>query len=293
MEKKPKNWTIVLNFSPEQWSPLDRFTKFHRTTYSIEQPAEIALRGIGTHLSKANIFYGLAVAIAPRIIEDDKEVEANGYSPAIRSKEITSLVESVFCELYSSLDCMCRVLGGVFNNNRGVPKKSAHRFFDRAGRGNSVIDLPEGIRTALANASFYNSLEKIRTSITHYDGGTCCLDKSTGKIFYILPEPLKGERSDKLDDIFGYLCKLSQQIVQIYYNVFSELNKTLKDCETEQICCISYGRVYMRRVLPSEAVDFHSGTCDSYRWFEKPENPKCPFLGKCGAYSRAKQGSPH
>lgn len=288
--KTQRNTVNLVQFLPEQWPQWIRFTKFYSTTYCLGQPPRNALRGIDSHLIKANTLYKLAVHHAPNILEDEKDVQACGYSPATRSKEITALLESVFCELYSSLDCMSKVLGNIYAGRRGVPKKSTHRFFERSIEEGSILEIPEGVRATLANASFFQSLQTIRTSIAHYDVGMCFFDKSSEMISYMCPAPLAGNRNGLVADVFGHIFKRSEDIVKLLNAVFAELNASLCDHVTEQMCGFFGGRPYTRLVRPSEAVDFHGGICKSHDWFEKPQNPRCPFADRCGAYSRVQRG---
>jgi hypothetical protein len=48
------------------------------------------------------------------------------------------------------------------------------------------------------------------------------------------------------------------------------------------------GRMLMRHVDPTDEINFASGTCFSYQWFEQPDAPICPFVGHCGAYARTR-----
>lgn len=50
------------------------------------------------------------------------------------------------------------------------------------------------------------------------------------------------------------------------------------------MCGMVEGRLLHRYVDPSKPLDFNSGRCGSWIWFELPENPTCPFKEFCGAY---------
>ena len=86
------------------------------------------------------------------------------------------------------------------------------------------------------------------------------------------------------EDVFSYVDVLETQINRFLGRVFRCLNDTLSDDEVRQICGVFGGRLYTRYVRPGEAVDFDSGRCDAFRWFEKPDNPTCPLKDDCGAY---------
>ena len=73
--------------------------------------------------------------------------------------------------------------------------------------------------------------------------------------------------------------------------VFNELVSTLEDKEIKLICGTYKGRFYERFISIESLKDWQSGTCYSYKWFEKDENPVCPIKDSCGAYARAKKTS--
>ena len=84
----------------------------------------------------------------------------------------------------------------------------------------------------------------------------------------------------------AFVTSLRDHVSDFLGRVFRELNQNLEDSEAWQMCGIFYGRIYHRLVRPSKAVDFHSGRCGAYEWFELEENPTCPFVDSCDAYKR-------
>jgi hypothetical protein len=54
----------------------------------------------------------------------------------------------------------------------------------------------------------------------------------------------------------------------------------------QQTCGFVEGRILLRYLDPTEPLTFNSGQCFAYQWFERPENPTCPFVETCGAYQR-------
>jgi hypothetical protein len=68
--------------------------------------------------------------------------------------------------------------------------------------------------------------------------------------------------------------------------IFHILNGTLKATPVQRVCGFVEGRLLMRCVDPTEPLTFNSGRCFAHRWFDRPENPTCPFVEHCGAYQR-------
>jgi hypothetical protein len=82
---------------------------------------------------------------------------------------------------------------------------------------------------------------------------------------------------------------LSNAVNVFLGEIFRFLNSELVDDEVWQLCGIFSGRIYSRFVSPKDANDFNSGKCDAYKWFEKEDNPTCPFVDSCEAYKRVKR----
>jgi hypothetical protein len=97
------------------------------------------------------------------------------------------------------------------------------------------------------------------------------------------------QRALVIEDVIAKLVEFRDTINAFLGCVFTEINQELEDLETDQMCGVFNGRFYERSVKPSEAVDFHGGRCKSHEWFDKSENPACPFKDRCDAYTRVKE----
>jgi hypothetical protein len=96
----------------------------------------------------------------------------------------------------------------------------------------------------------------------------------------------EGDEITHIPDVFAVVDEHFQNVNLFLGQVFSGLLATLKDDEVQQICGFFGGRVYVRKVRPSEAKSVQSGFCESFQWFELPENPCCPLAASCEAYTR-------
>lgn len=112
----------VRTFVPEQWGQIDLFRKFHPGTHQLDKKTRKALSGVGNHLSKGILLHDLAMKMAPNLKIDRQEMETRGYSPALYARELSAVVESIFLELYSSVDCARRVVTFIYKRCRGVPE---------------------------------------------------------------------------------------------------------------------------------------------------------------------------
>jgi hypothetical protein len=285
---------FVIFFDPESMGAVTRFRYFAHTTYRFRKETQDALRGIEGHFQKYLILRGLAERLIPTLREDMIELKERGYSPAKHSKELAALIETIFCELYSSLDCMREVVRAVFRSlgrkpPQGIPKAKTSKLFSNAAQGKLDPGIPNAIATALTEAhnTWFPQLRGIRTQVTHFDIGSCRI-AGDEKVSYVHFGLGSRERAFMIEDVFGRLTEFEIQVNELLGVVFTELLKTLQDIPTEQICGFFEGRLYQRLVSPREAVDRNSGICLSYKWFEQHDLPTCPLANSCGAYAPAK-----
>lgn len=276
----------VLTFAPEQWGQLERFSKFYAATFPLSVIGKRSVSGAVNHFHKAFVLKSLATKLASNIELDRQELEENGYTPAVNARELSAVIESIVTELYSSLDCTRKVLSEIYKKYRGVPD-STRKFFQNANAGKFDSEFPEFLLDAIKEAKWYPKLQKFRDELTHSDIGSCHLDKETDKIFYMHTGLGEKDKSLVIDDIFIKIEEFVNNVNTFTEKVFWFLNQQLKDEEIFQMCGIFYGRIYSRYVSPHNATDFNSGRCDAYRWFEKEDNPSCPFMKTCGAYKNA------
>lgn len=275
----------VICFAPEHWGTLERFHHFYSKTYSFDKDTQKALSGTVNHFRKVETLLRIAKQHKPMLMEDRKQIEQYGYTPAYRSKELAALIESIIQTLYSSVDCTRKVVTFIYKGHRGV-KQSTRKFFNAVANGNVADTVPMEIREAFAKAQWYNKFRKLRDALTHSDIGSCHLDEATQIVFYMHTSLEINNKTLIIDDIFNYVETLIGEVNMFNGKVFHFLNQTLQDEEISQICGIFNYRFYSRWVRPNEAVNFNSGRCDSFKWFEKDENPACPFAGTCQAYER-------
>lgn len=278
----------LLYFSPEHWGEVERFFQFWTTTYSFDSMTQKRLRGVVGHYSKAGYLFELAKRLTPNLGLDAKQLEKHGYSPAHNSKELAAVIESVFCEQYSVLDCCRAVLLGVFPNHKGI-KKSTRSTFQKAHKGELDNKVPAPIRDAIANTrDWYPNLLRLRDELTHSNVGSCHRDDKTVIVIYMHDGLGTPSKSLIIEDVFADLKMYFDKINELLGLVFRELNRTLNDKPIELMCGIFGGRFYHRVVRPSEAIDTNGGSCKSYQWFDLEEHPDCPLKDNCQAYIRAK-----
>jgi hypothetical protein len=266
---------------------MERFQHFYAATYTFDADTQKALPGAANHLNKALILLQIARQHAAKLPEDRAQLREHGYTSAQRGRELSALIESILLDLYSSLDCTRKVVTFLYQKHRGV-KKTTRKFFKAIAAGKVDDKVPKEIRDAFASAAWYDDFRRIRDALTHSDIGSCHLDEKNGKVFYMHVGLGRDNKALVIDDIFAHIEDLVTQINQFMGKVFNCLNRELKDDEVWQMCGIFDGRVYSRWVRPNEAKDFNSGRCDAFKWFEKDENPDCPFMGECHAYRRRK-----
>jgi hypothetical protein len=273
----------LISFTPEQWGQLERFMRLHSGTFKFTPTTQRALSGAYNHFRKALTFKSLAVKLIPNLEIDEKELEANGYSSARNSKELSAVIEGIILELYSSIDCSRKVITEIYGKYRGIPD-STRKLFQNTFDDKIDERIPEFLRKTIKEANWYTPFRKIRDELTHSDIGSCHRDTKTGKIFYMHSGFQVKGKTLIIEDIFGQIEKDFSNTNEFLGKVFAHLNTLLSDEEIWQMCGIFGGRIYSRFIIPSKVVDFNSGRCDAFRWFENEPDHKCPLVDKCGAY---------
>ncbi|TAV98404.1 hypothetical protein ELI24_08380 [Rhizobium ruizarguesonis] len=130
----------------------------------------------------------------------------------------------------------------------------------------------------------FRSLVLLRDDLTHLDTGSLYLDKDTDKVRYDHYGITRHEQALSYLDIFGWLNGMMENVNLFLGKIFKHLNETLRDEPIFQMCGMVDGRALHRWVSPVGDLTFNSGRCGAWVWFEKPENPSCPFKDTCGAY---------
>lgn len=280
--------TNFIIFAPDMWGEVLKFNNFAHPTYDFQPHTFSELEGVDGHFNKYKILQDIANEMLAKLSEDDEQLEKYGYSNSIRSKQLTVIVETIFCEFYSSLDCTRQVINKIYGKYRGANSKKTSRLFRYASEDKIDERVPIEIRSSLAEAydDWFLRLRDIRTAIVHSDVGSCYKDVD-GKINYFHGKLGMGKNNSfAIDDVFQEISTYADRIDNLLRQIFHALNNTLDDVEVDRICGLFGGLGYQRTISSYEAKDFNSGKCKSYLSFEKGTMPRCPFADKCGAYKR-------
>jgi hypothetical protein len=271
-------------FAPEQLGEVDRFANFYGGTYKFSDTEKRAVAGVRNHFQKAITLQSLAVKLKPGLDIDKKQLEERGYTPALNSHELSAVIEAAILELYSSLDCTVKVLHAVYGRGSRSFPGSTRRLFQNFEKVTGSF--PDELKEAFRKADWYEGLLYLRDELTHLATGSCNLDHKTGVIQYMhLGMKLRGGVY-VIEDVFAWLAEITNKLNGFMGSVFRVLNTTLKSTLVQQTCGFVEGRILLRYLDPTEPLTFDSGLCFAYQWFEKPENPTCPFVEQCGAYKR-------
>lgn len=275
-------------FAPHAWSAVRRFSHFVGPPFEDKEVAKGARVAVN-HLDKFEVLAGLTNRQAPTLLDDRIELDRNGFSPALRSREFAALVETLVSELYSSLDGVRRALFGAYRNVEGVQNKSTERLFKRAAEREYGDSFPEWIRERLAAAylSWFPSLRRLRTEFSHGDVGSCHLDRQSGRVAYVHQGLGTRSRAMAIEDVVGVVNALARDVVLLIDAVFDDLYNRLEPVERRCMCGIYKGRIYERVVMPERGLTVGSGRCFSRSWFDAETGYECPLRTTCGAYARA------
>lgn len=288
-EDDPRLAKAVLMFTPEYWGQVDRFAMLCSGTYTFSPHDSRVLSGVSAHFEKAQIFKSLAEELRSTLEIDREELNSQGFTPANHARKLAAVVEAFTVELYSTVDCTAQVLRAVLGpSTRGFRASTSYLFTNN----HKISGLPEPIVDAIAAADWYLPLRYLRDELTHRATGHCSLDDDTGLVTYAHYGMKKDDKPLIYDDIFLTMEGTFNAVNLFLGEVFRFLLFTLGDTPVQQMCGITKGRMLMRSIVPTEPLTFDSGLCLSHQWFELPENPDCPFVAKCGAYTRSKALSP-
>lgn len=277
-------------YCPEIWSDVERFLHFHSSTYALDDRERAYLRGAGGHLMKYQHLMRLAIRHIPSLDEDRVEFEKCGSSNMLRAKELAAIVETMYCELYSAIDCTRRVLPSLFPKAQGLPKKKTSTLFTNAIENKIDSKVPLEIRNQIKDAgeAWFPTLRDLRTRLVHSNVGTC-IQNEDGTISYENGHFFNNDRI-VIKDVMRDVTEYRKNVGGFIASIFNRLMTTLKDQERETLCGIFDGLMYQRSLSPKESRDFNGGRCISHEWFDKEENPTCPYTDRCGAYQKVKEG---
>lgn len=279
---------FLMMFAPEAWSPASRFLRFVGPPFPTTAAFTKAIRAAESHRQKLQVLARVANRLRPGLLEDRQELDRDGYTPSDRSKEYAAVTETLFLELYSSLDGVRRTLVQAYAGVRGLREKSTNSLFARAAARNYGPDFPEDIREVLAAAfaTWFPELRRIRTELSHGDIGSCHFDRATGLVRYMHGGLGTHQRALIIDDLEGKLNELYGQVTGLVDVVFSWLCSRLEPIERRVPCGLFKGRLYERTMRYAADLDFNVGACFSRNWFETDPEHMCPMRSSCGAYPR-------
>ncbi|CAE6761115.1 hypothetical protein G2912_14040 [Paraburkholderia aspalathi] len=272
-------------FAPEYWGELDKFKQFYSTTHDFNSDTKKAVSGIKGHFDKALKLHALAAKLAPNMSIDNAELQERGATSAANSQEVSAVLEEVFTELYSSIDCASKIVSSIYKRCRHMPGGSTRKLFARAAQG-GVGDFPADLQAAFVSAAWYDELRMLRDELTHSDVGSCRLTQD-GKISYMHTGVRRDNNALVLPDVFAKLDELFVGVNLFLGKVFHFLNQGLRAEPIDALCCFSRGRVYVRKLTIAAHIDFDSGVCQSRQWFDQQPDFRCIFASNCGAYARA------
>ncbi|MHB8472624.1 MAG: hypothetical protein ACYDC8_07230 [Gammaproteobacteria bacterium] len=276
----------VRTYAPEQWGQIDVFSHFYAGTHEFNGDAKKAVAGVANHFQKAIILRELATKLAPNLDLDQEQLNAQGYTAAANSREFSAVVEGVFLELYSSIDCARKVVVSIYRRTRKIPD-STRKLFQRIKDRELGTDFPLPLKDAFLAATWYEELLAIRDELTHSDIGSCRLDPTSRLISYSHRGINTRGAPLEIADAFGKLDELISGINAFLGLIFNFLNLQLRPHTIDQLCGFFFGRGYMRKLPLESVIDFNTGTCQSRTWFDTESQYRCPFADACGAYARA------
>ena len=284
--------TFLLSFTPERWSAVRRFLECVGPPLNKRDVIKGA-QAVSAHLNKFDVIAALADRLAPGLVEDRAELYRDGYSPANRSREFAAVVETLICELYSSLDGVRRTLFGAYREVAAIQNGSTERLFKRAARRQYGPEFPEELRLRLAAAydTWFPELRALRTELTHGEVGSCYLGTAADQITYSHGGLGTATRALVIQDIIGKINELASEVRSLIEAVFEHVYAQLEPVEKRVGCGVFRGRFYERILVPQPTLTFGAGKCVSRTWFENEPGLECPMRARCGAYSSTQVAS--
>lgn len=277
----------VRTFAPEQWGQVDIFRIFHAGTHRFKPDTKKAIFGVTNHFHKALTLQQLSIKLLPNLSKDEAELQSKGFTPATNAKEFSAVLEEVFTELYSSIDCTRKVIVSIYRRTRGLPD-STRKLFQKVRGGLLGNDFPDVLKQAIASADWYDELLAIRDELTHSDIGNCRVDRDTKLVTYMHTGIHREGKPLIINDVMGRIQFLIESINNFLGRIFHYLNTQLKITTVDQLCGFFFGRGYLRKVTLAPSIDLNSGICQSHTWFDNDTQFRCPLAGSCGAYESAK-----
>lgn len=270
-------------FAPEYWAEVQKFRNLHSGTYKFNRQEQLALAGVLANFNKALRLLRTAEQLLPTLETDNAELEAEGMTAGENAAQLNTVFEAMVLSLYSTLDCSAKVVRAVFGRGARNFRASTTFTFENF---HLIAGLPPLVTSALAQARWFRPLRLLRDQLTHYTEGHSLLDPRTGRLQYMHEGVTRRGRPLIIPDAMIWANAYLQGINAFLGAVFHAMNETLDDSPVMAVCGMIQGRVLHRYISPKEPMSFQSGQCGAWVWFEKHDNPTCPFAENCGAYQR-------
>ncbi|UUA74153.1 hypothetical protein [Cellvibrio sp. QJXJ] len=235
----------VRTFAPELWGQIDIFQNFYSGTYTFSSDARKAALGVKNHSLKAITLRDVALKMLPNLAIDEQELREKGYTSANNSTEFSAVIEEVFTELYSSVECARKIITNIYKRTRRL-KDSTRKFFSLIKNGQIGEDFPSELKEAILSAPWFEELLAIRDELTHSDIENCHRNQETGKISYSHAGLKRNGSSLIIEDVLQKCSDLINGVNLLLGKIFNFLNSNLKKTNINQLCGVFFGRGYMR-----------------------------------------------
>jgi hypothetical protein len=279
----------VRTFVPELWGQVDIFQHFYSGTHTFKEDTKKAIPGIKNHFQKAITLYQLANKLLPNLSIDEEEMQRKGFTEAVNAQEFSAVLEEVFTELYSSIDCTRKVIVSIYQRTRKL-KDSTRKLFQDVRNNLFGDDFPADLKKIIKEAEWYFELLAIRDELTHSDIGYCRIDKDTQSVTYTHTGINREGKPLIIENVIDKINFLIESVNIFLGAIFLFLNSKLKVTTVATPCGLFYGRCYLRMLSLEPKIDFNSGVCQSHIWFDSDPQLRCHLAESCGAYSSAKSG---
>ena len=278
-----------LQFTPEQWSQLVRLRALIGKPLPTTRESYQALDACIGHLRKYQVFARIADRIIPSLPKDREELDRYGASRNLHSEEFGALTEAMLCELYSSLDGLLNFFQAIYPTMHQLEKmRFASTLFQSAREGKLPADFPESVRTLLATAhtNWFEDLRNLRREITHGTVGFFSLDEKHETVTYFNDGlSSTGHNVFHITDIVSVVRNFDSQVRVLLEEIAKFYLAQLLPIPRMYTCGVYRGLLYIRMIEPSPDLNFNSGHCASWNWFEKEPEKFCPLAKQCGAYT--------
>ncbi|HLO86118.1 MAG TPA: hypothetical protein VK203_14075 [Nostocaceae cyanobacterium] len=291
-EISPEQLPTVFTYHPEYWDYVDRFTKWHGAPFPDSPILSKSLRTITDHRNKFRTLADRANLLIPEIVEERKLLNQTGYSNCDKVREFTAIIETLVCEIYSCLDGLRDAIHSIYENVRGVQKKSTGTLFKKAAEESYGEGFPLEIATLLKAAyeSWFIKLRELRSELTHGNLGICSMQDEE-KIVYIHHGISLGKQPLIIDDIIAWLNTNINQVNVLLNDICKFWFNQLEPREVLENCGIHKGRFMGRVIMITEPIDQDSGLCIFRHFYEEYPEFACPIKDSCAAYARVGSNS--